>query len=239
MRVHWFQHVPFEGLAGIEPWLMSQGHVVTGTELFRGKQVPDTDRFDFLIVMGGPMSVHDESSFRWLRDEKRAIEKAFRAGKPVLGVCLGAQLIADVLGARVYRNRHKEIGWFPVELTDQGVASGLFAACGRSFQAFHWHGDTFDIPRGALHLARSSACENQAFMYGKHVVGLQFHLDSTRESIRALIANCGDELVPGPYIQSVDEMLGAEDRFENLHAVLDGFLREYSMHPVAGWQKAV
>ena len=208
MNIHFLQHVPFEGLAGIASWVDAHGHDLTGTRLYAGEALPNFAEFDCLIVMGGPMGVHDEGKYPWLIDEKRFLEKAIRVEKTVLGVCLGTQLIASVLGANVYRNRFKEIGWLPVRLTDDGLRSRLFNGFEEQFMAFHWHGDTFDIPHGAVQLARSEGCEHQVFSYGEHVLGLQLHLDSTAESIELLLRNCGDEIVPGPFIQPAEQIRG-------------------------------
>ena len=207
MRVHYFQHVPFEGLGSIAPWLEAAGHKITNTRFFASAGLPDLKMIDLLVVMGGPMSVNDEKAYPWLVPEKRFIRKAIDSGKPVLGVCLGAQLIAKAMGAEVYPNIEKEIGWFPV----QGVASINDAtfSFSPSTKVFHWHGETFDLPPGAILLARSEGCENQAFQIGPAVIGLQFHLETTPESAREIVANCRAELVPGKYIQTEEEILSA------------------------------
>jgi len=164
------------------------------------------EELDWLVVMGGPMSVDESQKYFWLTAEKHFIENAFQHGKTVIGICLGAQLIADVLGAPVSRNRFPEIGWFPVQLTPAAQAVPLCQSVPEQFTAFHWHGDTFDLPHGAIHLARSEACDNQGFLYGERVLGLQFHLESTPASVRALVENCGDDIREGRYIQTVETM---------------------------------
>lgn len=220
MRAHSLQHVPFEDLGGIRPLLLERGWTITSTALWEGAALPEPSAFDLLIVMGGPMGVHDEREHPWLVGEKRCIEHAIRAGRPVLGICLGAQIIADVLGARVGRNPHREIGWFPVERTADALRSRLGRAFPETFVAFHWHGDTFDLPSGALQIARSAACEQQSFVYEERVLGLQFHIETTREGAEALLAECKDDLVPGPYVQSADEILGRPERFEHIGSIL-------------------
>lgn len=225
MKIHTLQHVPFEGPANFAQWFSRRGHTMDSTLLYeRSAPLPDLDTFDFLLIMGGPMSVNDEAQFPWLVDEKRFVEKAINAGKTVVGVCLGAQLIANVLGSKVYRNREKEIGWFPVRLTDEGLKSRSFKGFTREFTAFHWHGETFDLPSGAALLAESGACMNQAFEYDGRVVGLQFHLETTEASAGKLIENCGDEIGPSPFIQGADEMMGKRERFVQLSQSLDMFL---------------
>ena len=205
-RAHCLQHVPFEGLGSIEPWLAAAGYEVTTTRFFESAALPDAAGLDLIVAMGGPMSVNDEVELPWLVDEKRFIREAIAAGKPVLGVCLGAQLLASALGARVYRNPATEIGWFPV----QGVVAGADAfRFPDTTPAFHWHGETFDLPRGAVRLARSVACGNQAFQFGRSVIGLQFHLETTPASVRELVENCRAELKPSAFVQSEAELLAA------------------------------
>ena len=170
------------------------------------------------------MSVHDESLFLWLIEEKKLIESALKAHRRVLGVCLGAQLLADVLGAKVSKNRHKEIGWFPVELTRQAASSRLLAGFPKSFPAFHWHGETFGIPAGARHLARSEACENQAFEFGDTALGVQFHLEVTASAVGKLIQNCREDIGSGRYQQSPDQMLACRDGFRTIRRLVDEML---------------
>jgi GMP synthase-like glutamine amidotransferase len=154
--------------------------------------------------LGGPMSVNDEADLPWLKEEKHFISEAISSGKPVLGICLGAQLIANALGARVYPGRHKEIGWFDIECTSNDPDLFRFP---KTATVFHWHGETFDLPPGASRLARSAGCENQAFQIGSRVMGLQFHLETTPESAASIISHCRYELVEGTFIQSEDELL--------------------------------
>jgi GMP synthase-like glutamine amidotransferase len=156
------------------------------------------------------MSVNDEEEFPWLISEKEFIRECILLGKSVLGICLGAQLIAHVMGARVYRNRYKEIGWFPV----QGIPSNnsSFFSFPPMFEAFHWHGETFDLPPGAVHLARSAGCENQAFQLGRSVIGLQFHLETTPASAMELLTHNRAEILRSKYVESEELILGTSDR---------------------------
>ncbi len=203
MNVHVLQHVPFEGLGSIESWLATRGAVVQTTHFFDSPRLPSLADLDFIIAMGGPMSVHDEADLPWLKEEKRFISDAVASGKAVLGICLGAQLVANALGARVYPVPHKEIGWLDIESTSS--SSELFQFPKKT-KVFHWHGETFDLPPEATRLARSAGCENQAFQIGSKVMGLQFHLETTPESAESLIANCRNELVAGRFIQSEEEL---------------------------------
>jgi GMP synthase-like glutamine amidotransferase len=209
MKIRCLQHVPFEGPAGIGDWARARGHALAVTHLHAGEPLPDPAGFDWLVVMGGPMGVGDTGVHPWLAPEKDLIRQAIAAGRTLVGVCLGAQLIAEALGARVYRNPEKEIGWMPVTLTEAGRASPVLGFLPPDIEVFHWHGDTFELPAGAVHLAASGACAHQAFLYGERVLGLQFHLESTAESVAALIHHCADELVPAPHVQDAQRMLAA------------------------------
>lgn len=209
MRVHFLQHVSFEGLGRLEELLLARGCALSRSPLYEAPGLPDAADFDALIALGGPMSVNDEAEFPWLAEEKLLVREAVRGGKPVLGVCLGAQLIASALGARVYRNAEKEIGWFPIE--DVGAADSTRFSFPPSAAVFHWHGETFDLPAGAVRLAGNAACANQAFQIGRRTIGLQFHLETTRDSARLLVDNCGAELVPGRFIQSAEAILSVDE----------------------------
>ncbi|MDP1625470.1 MAG: type 1 glutamine amidotransferase [bacterium] len=223
MRAHYFQHVPFEGLGSIEPWLKSNGYELTTTRFFESADIPDPDAIDFLVVMGGPMSVNDEDKFQWLALEKKFVREVIDSGKPVLGICLGAQIIANAMGAKVFQNNVKEIGWFPINATT-GVNESVFSFP-PSETVFHWHGETFDLPSGAIRLAKSEGCENQAFQLGRRVIGLQFHLETTPTSAREIVSNCRDELVPAKYVQTEEEILSANsNRYKLINDLMDGVL---------------
>lgn len=230
MRLHVLQHVPFEGPAGIGEWAARRGHSVTITPLFEDAGLPEQTDFDWLIVMGGPMGIYDEDDYPWLVREKEFLREAISGGKTVVGICLGAQLIADALGARVHRNGHKEIGWFPIELTEQGQTSPPLVFLPHRFEVFHWHGDTFDLPEGAVHLAYSQGCEHQGFLYDQRVLGLQFHLESTPASVADLVANCADEIVPAAYVQDAERMLAAtKGDYMRINQALFGILDKLSV----------
>ncbi|HIJ58003.1 MAG TPA: type 1 glutamine amidotransferase, partial [Deltaproteobacteria bacterium] len=161
----------------------------------------------------------------WMKAEKAFIEQSIRNQKTVIGICLGAQLIADVLGARVYKNPVKEIGWFPVEKSKESKGSIFDSLWPDEFYAFHWHGDTFDIPPGAIHFAQSKACRNQGFVYQQHVFALQFHIESTKKSIEELIFYCGHELnETGTYIQHSDKIRRYFDHTLDCNRYMSNFL---------------
>ena len=223
MRAHYLQHVEFEGLGSIAPWLEAAGYEITNTRLFESAKFPDLKKIDLLLVMGGPMSVNDEDKFPWLVSEKQFIREAINSGKPVLGICLGAQLIASAMGALVYRNSAKEIGWFPI----CGISSNDSSIYNfpSSMKVFHWHGETFDLPTGATLLAKSDGCENQAFQIGKSVIGLQFHMETTQEAAREIVSLCCDELVPAKYIQTEEEILSAKPEiYKSINQRMDSIL---------------
>lgn len=234
MHIHYLQHVPFEGPGNILDWVQRGGHTLGATRFYCGEPLPAVETLDLLVVMGGPMNVYEEARYSWLADEKRFIEQAIAAGRRVLGVCLGAQLVADVLGAKVYANADKEIGWFPVEATQAASESGLFAAFPRQIDVFHWHGDTFDIPAGAMHVAHSAGCANQAFVYDERVVGLQFHLETTPASAQKIIAHCADEIVDGRFIQSPQVMLANPNRFKAINCAMRELLDRLTAAPAGG-----
>ena len=203
----------------MEAWFVARGYTITRTRLFAHEALPHENDFDWLVVMGGPMGVGDEPQYAWLAQEKQFIEKAIARDIPIIGVCLGAQLIAEVLGAKVRRNQQPEIGWFPVSLTPSGLASPHLHGFPQSFMAFHWHGDKFDIPHDADRLACSEACDNQAFAYRK-VIALQFHLETLPSGAMDLCVHCAQDLVNAPHVQSVQTMLNTASRFDELNRLM-------------------
>ncbi len=230
MRIHCLTHVLFEDAANIGVWAQQRGHSLTYTHLYLDESLPPLESFDMLAVMGGPMNVYEHNRYPWLVSEKDFIRQAIDAEKKVVGVCLGAQLLAAALGGKVTANRQKEIGWYPIQLTPQAAQSKAFSTTSLEMMVFHWHGDTFSPPPGAVHLASSTACENQAFQYSDHVLGLQFHLEYSAESIEKILVNCSDELIDAPCIQTEDEIRsGASNIPQNaiwLDTLLDAFFSD-------------
>ncbi len=229
MKIHYFQHVPFEGLGLIKDWADAKGHTLSATKFYEKHTIPNVNDYDALIIMGGSMSVHDEAIYEWLADEKKHIRQAIKAGKPILGVCLGAQLIADVLGAEISPAPAKEIGWFPIAWSDAAMGHKIIAGLNPAMNVFHWHGEQFTIPKDAIHLASSKACANQAFFYRDKVLGLQFHLEMNEAAIDRIIDNCGNEIAnPSPTIQSakiIKEKISNTAACERtLFRILDNFL---------------
>ena len=225
MKLHYLQHVPFEGLGYIETWARKQKIEISATRLYSNEALPDLNSFDWLVIMGGPMGIFDDGEHPWLSTEKAFIKSAIDAGKTVIGICLGAQLIAHVLGAKVYPGPCEEIGWFPI-FHDAG-APGLIP---KTLLAFHWHGDTFETPEGATRLATSEPGINQGFVYGDRVIGLQFHLESTKNSIEALLENCGAGLIKSSTIQTAEEIRNGFPAIEGINSALTALLDNLKRH---------
>lgn len=172
------QHVPHEILGTLNPMLKRAGLRIRYVNFGRHPDAqPSLDGYDGLVVLGGPMSAYDDHRLPHLAVEMQLIDSAMRRDLPILGICLGAQLLARTLGARVYANPVKEIGWYQVSPTGYATADPLLGEFADSETLFQWHGDTFDIPSGAVHLASSPLCANQAFRHGRNVYGFQFHLE--------------------------------------------------------------
>lgn len=209
MHIHYFQHVHFEGPGYIKQWANKHGHQVTSTLFFEaGYTLPDLATIDALIVLGGPMSIYDEREYEWLVDEKRFIGEAVEAGKKILGICLGAQLLANVLGAAVKPAPNKEIGWFPVFPTDESKHLPWFDDLFKDHPTvLHWHSDKFELPYGALNLAYSAANKNQAFAVGQQLLGLQFHLEATPDNVRALVEYAYADSIPSNFVEDEATLL--------------------------------
>lgn len=220
MKIEVLQHVDFENEGSIADWARAKGHTISRTRLFAGEKLPEHSTYDLLVVMGGPMNIYEEKEFPYLIEEKRFLKDSIAQGKKVLGICLGAQLLADVLGGKVTRNIEKEIGWHKVEMTEEGLNEPVFKNVPKRLTAFHWHGDTFAIPKGAVHAAVSEACAGQAFVYKKKVVGLQYHIETNLEGLSNLINNCYGEIMERPFIQTADKMLAGVDNLKTIRTAL-------------------
>lgn len=227
MRIHYLQHVPFENPGSMLQWARGTGHVLTSTHFYKNDLLPAQQDFDWLIIMGGPMNIYEEELYPWLADEKAFIREAIAAGKVVIGLCLGAQLIADVIGGKVTKNAEKEIGWFSVRLSEEVRKSPLFSFFPEQPVVFQWHGDTFStLPEGAQCIAQSEACKHQAFIYRKRVLGFQYHLENTPSIIQALVENCREEMILGTYVQTPEELLAHPEYIEQNNCWMDRFLTQ-------------
>lgn len=211
-KVHCLQHESFEGMAAIKGWLTDHHFDITYTRFYESPALPETDDFDWLIIMGGPMSVNDEKQYPWLKTEKQYIKNAIERDKVVIGICLGAQLIANALGSRVYPNTYTEIGWFPIS-TNQQSQLGLLADFPDCIHVFHWHGETFDLPPGAIHLASSEACQNQIFSINNKIIGFQCHMEVDTPALLGFLDGDENTIIPAKYVQTGQEMLKLEKKY--------------------------
>ena len=223
MRIHCIRHEPFEGLGAIETWINSGGHSLNCTHIYLNQELPVQTDFDLLIVMGGTASVYESAEKPWIDDEKKFIHRAMDSGCKILGICFGAQLLASVLGARVYPGRVKEIGWFPIRFNE--AAKKHLGFLPESELVFHWHGDTFDLPDGALGLASSDLTANQGFVYNNSLYALQFHLEMTKNSLENMVKAGGSEIKENlSGIQSEEFILGHTASLESNNQLMNKLL---------------
>jgi len=227
VRLHYLQHVPFENPGSILTWAKENGHAITSTQLYQNDALPEQQDFDWLVVMGGPMNIYEEEIYPWLAAEKLFIGEAIAAGKVIIGLCLGGQLIADVIGGKVTQNPHKEIGWLPIQLSEEVRSTPLFSFFPEQPIVFQWHGDTFSVlPDDATCIAQSDACKHQAFIYKKRVFGFQYHLENTTSIIKGLVENCREEMVPDVYVQTPEELLAHSEYIEQNNKWMELFLTQ-------------
>jgi GMP synthase-like glutamine amidotransferase len=238
MKAHCLQHETFEDMAAVETWLLQKGFHISTTRLFESDELPVLHDIDWLIIMGGSMSVNDDALYPWIAAERKFVRECIDAGKTVIGICLGSQMIASSLGAKVYPNDCKEIGWFPMYKNKQAVST-LFAALPDELTVFHWHGETYDLPNQAVRIAGSDACLHQIFQYGKKTVGFQCHLETTAASLASLSTACQNEISESRalggekarFIQTSEEMKNLEPEYSRamhdvLYAVLEAMLSD-------------
>ena len=227
MHIHSFHHSPSEGLGEIAAWARRKRHTLSATHFYKGELPPAQDDVDWLIVMGGPMNIYEHRNYPWLIAEKEAIAGMVTAGKRLLGICLGSQLIADALGGKVFQNPEVEIGWFPVRI-NPGSAP-VFAAFPEELTPLHWHGDTFSLPPRAVLLGSSEATRHQGFAVGSRIVGLQFHLEVGAAEVAEFVRAEGG-LGSGAFIQTGPQIIQSAPGFlpaahAALEALLDGMER--------------
>jgi GMP synthase (glutamine-hydrolysing) len=202
------QHIGCEPAGAYADELLSRGLQLRGVRLDEGEDLPDWRPYGGILAMGGPMGAYHDTVYPWLGAEKRLIAEAVTAGKPFWGVCLGAQLLAASLGAKVASGPLPEVGMLPVELTDHAARDRVFSAAPSSFPALHWHGDTYELPEGAVQLARSEQYEQQAFVFA-NAYALQFHLevDSTLVAEWGHVPAYADSLEPLPQIRGISQLV--------------------------------
>jgi GMP synthase-like glutamine amidotransferase len=224
IRIHCFMHVPFEGPGIIENWAHDKGHQMDYTRFYEKESLPEISEVELLVIMGGPMNAFDYQIHPWMEEEIAWVKRYMDAGKPLIGICLGAQIIAAALGVDVYPGKHKEIGWHNLQFLPSLGEFRIFGNLPDTRKVFHWHGDTFPIPAGALRIASSEAFPNQAFIHNKRTIALQFHLEVTLESVTGMVDNCRNELESGPYIQSEEEILKGAGFYDSNQPLMFRFL---------------
>jgi GMP synthase-like glutamine amidotransferase len=223
VRVTWLQPVEHENLGGMDAWFNERGHKTTQVCLYRGEALPLEGSFDLLIVLGGGMFPTDEHHYPWLRQGLELMRSAALSGRYVLGICLGAQLLARAFGGEITQNDEAEIGWHPVQLTTHGSRHPVMRGVPPEFVAFHWHQDVASVPPGAALLAESAACRNQAFSIGCRALGVQFHPEITERKATGF-AQAAKRMTRGPYIQSAEIISSGVDHFAHQSSILDRLL---------------
>lgn len=228
MRVHFIQHVHFESPGYLLEWAAAQQHRISFTKIYEAVTFPAADAIDLLVIMGGPMGVYEEDRYTWMKAEKAFIKTVMEAGKKVLGICLGSQLIAAVCGAEVYPNKQKEIGWWPVQTIRNDKTTTLTASLPDELMSFHWHGDTFDLPARAVHLFATDVCPHQGYLLYNQVAGLQFHPEATPALVEQMVLYGQSELVDAPFIQDAQQIQELTTRYATAqHQYLETFLNAF------------
>jgi GMP synthase (glutamine-hydrolysing) len=220
MHIVVLQHVPFEGPASLVDWSLHRDIKLSIQPVYQPHAMPQLHLFDGVIVLGGPMGVYDDDQHPWLRAEKEFLTAARQAGKSIVGICLGAQLLAHLDGATVRRNPYKEIGWWPIQFTKAALQSPLFEGFPAQLEVMHWHGDTFDLPKNSQLLASTPGCHNQGFLsHDSKVLGLQFHMEWNFDVAQALTIHCRHELIPqSAYVQTEEEILRPNEAYAGMNA---------------------
>jgi GMP synthase-like glutamine amidotransferase len=236
MRIQLIEHDPEDfSRTNISFWAAKKGYRVHQIYVCNHEALPSLDDFDWLMVMGGSQHAWDEQGNAWLEEEKRFVGEALAAGKLYLGICFGAQILAEALGGRIFPNEYREIGWHEVSLTRQGRESFLFKNVPNSFVSFHWHSDHFSLPRSCTRLAFSKATENQAFISNdRPAVGLQFHPEYTREMVAYYAEKQSQDWVPDVYVSGQDEVLARTAEIQGtywlMEALLENMAAEFDDH---------
>lgn len=221
MKAIILQHASFEKPGYITTWLENHNFSIKTIHVYQKNiKIPTTCQADILIIMGGPMSVHDEKKYPWVVQEKHFIKNAIEQTIPTLGICLGAQLIADIYKANVKPALQKEIGWFPIHTYTLSITQTL--QWPKQLTSYLWHGEQFDIPHQAILLAHSQACPHQAFIMRNHVIGLQFHPEMTLDMIEEMIEYCfKNDKIDSPFVQTIEQMLSVPTSYfqQNHHFI--------------------
>lgn len=227
MRLAVLQHVPFEGPANIANWALSRNVALHIHHVYKSA-LPDLETFDALVVLGGPMGVHQEAIYPWLCQEKRWIKEVIASGKKILGICLGAQLLAEAMGASIAAMGYREIGWHPLFWKEEALALPFFSGFPPSHKVLHWHGDRFALPPDSIHLVSSRAFLEQGFLSANHrVLGLQFHLEWDLPTLEALIKHAKADLEPGPFTDHPENMSSQAGLFAENQRLLQNLLDRF------------
>lgn len=223
MKILIVSHADFEKPGCIDDWARNHNHQTQEVRPYKGEQIPNMDDFDFLIVMGGPQSLLPIIKDPYLSNEIELIKQALKKQKRIIGVCLGAQLLGEALGAKAERSPNREIGIYPIELLDDAKHDPVFRQFPKSFDVTHWHSDMPGIPKGAVLLAKSEGCPRQVFRYGDRVYGFQCHFELTQELIKEMVEHCPGDLKTGEYIRTKKELIEADysEINKKLYGILD------------------
>ena len=229
MRIHLMEHEPVSLSLNIMRWAEKNQHQIIPVNAAGSDPMPALRDLDRLIIAGGPQHIWEEGRHPWLGAEKEFISRAVQAGKTILGICLGAQLIAEAMGGKVFSNRFKALGWYDVSLTADGISSSIFEDVPERFTIFQWHSDRYTLPPECIRLAASPAAENQAFLStDNRILGIQFHPDFDCGTIAHMIKTLGKEYPRGPYVTERDELLQQTASMREpswlMDKILDNFL---------------
>lgn len=226
MRIQLIEHDPEDfSHTNVSSWAAAKGFQIKQTFVCNGENLPDLDSFDWLMIMGGSQHAWDEDAHPWLVEEKNFIKDAIAAGKIVLGICFGAQLLAEALGGALFSNTRKEIGWYPVALTPEGRKSFLFQNIPPTFTTFHWHSDHFSLPTACTRLANSKISENQAFVCaGRPLIGLQFHPEYTREMVTYFARKHSQDWILDAYVSTKEEVLAQTEKIADTYWLMESLL---------------
>ncbi len=231
MKIHTILHASFETAGSIENWAYENSHSLDITHSYLNQPLPNINDFDFLIIMGGPQSPREQDIYPYLTNEISLIKDAIKANKYILGFCLGAQLIGEALGAVTLKSPEKEVGIWPITLTEDGKNDPLFEGFGDTFDVIHWHNDMPGIPEGSVIIASSPGCPHQAFRYNKRVYGLQFHMEFTQDNAKTMCDCCPDDLKPSKFTQSKEDILTSDllSINQKLNLILNRFTNTNSL----------
>ena len=226
MRLHFIIHAPFEMPGSILTWATAQNHDIEFTHTYRGEQLPHVQEIDFLIVMGGPQSPLNISDAPYLQDEIIFVKEFIKLDRPLLGFCLGAQIIAESLGAKTERSPYKEIGMFPIQFTETALADKCFSAFPSELAVMHWHNDMPGLPNGATILAASAGCPRQILRFKGKVYGFQCHPEMTADSISGMVKHCAEDITADKFVQDAQTLLNHDTKTMNnlLNKFLDNLI---------------